>query len=44
VKNKIRQAKIAPIPPDEDTPGAVHEPSPSGRTVSGGWLKKAAGK
>jgi short-subunit dehydrogenase len=37
-KAQMEKAKIAP-----DTPGAVTDPSPTGRTVGGGWLKKKAG-
>jgi short-subunit dehydrogenase len=44
MRKRTRKAELEKAPPAEDTPGAVQEPSPSGRTVSGGRLKKGAGK
>lgn len=44
MRKKTQKAELEKAPPAEDTRGAVQEPSPEGRTVSGGWLKKGAGK
>jgi short-subunit dehydrogenase len=44
MRKRTQKAELEKAPPAEDTPGAVQEPSSSGKTVSGGWLKKEPGR
>jgi short-subunit dehydrogenase len=44
MRKQTHKAEVEKAPPAEDTPGAVQEPTPTGKTVSGGWVKKQAGR
>jgi short-subunit dehydrogenase len=44
MRKKTHKAEVEDAQPAPNTSGAVHEPTPTGTSVGGGWLKKEAGR
>jgi len=44
MRKKTHKAEVQDARPAPNTSGAVHEPTPSGTSIGGGWMKKEAGR
>jgi short-subunit dehydrogenase len=44
MRSQTHKAEVKEGKPASNTPGSVREPSPSGTSMGGGWLKKEAGR